>query len=168
MTAAVEARQPPRLNRVALAVILVMSAGLIFAGLQMPALSITNFYFFSSHYSILDGIESLYRQGDRWLAVLVFAFTVVFPFFKIVLGLAALASAEAIPRLMRWLLDVTGSLSKWSMLDVFAIALVIVAVNGRVFSWSNVEAGVAFFAFGVFLSTLVIYRLKRYSARTLD
>ena len=46
------------------------------------------------------------------------------------------------------------------MVDVFAIALVVVVINGRVLSRASIDAGIGMFALGVLLSTLAIYGLE--------
>jgi len=149
------------LYRFFLAFVLSVAALLIGSGIVLPALSITHLYFFSTDYSLFDGIVRLYDNGDVWLAAVVFVFTILFPTVKVLLGYAAIVFADPMPSLMRRTLRAVRTLSKWSMLDVFAAALIIVAIDGRVFSFANIQGGALFFTLGIFLSTFVIYGLRR-------
>ena len=46
------------------------------------------------------------------------------------------------------------------MVDVFAIALVVLVMNGRLLTSADIDAGVGMFAAGVLLSTLAIHGLE--------
>jgi paraquat-inducible protein A len=80
-------------------------------------------------YSILSGIAALRDQGHVGIAALLFGFSVIFP----VLKLAAMAWGAAALRLgVRPHLAVTLShhLGKFSMLDVFVVGLLVLAIKG--------------------------------------
>ncbi len=156
-----DAERPSMTAGILLGLTLTVSLVLIITGLYLPALSINSFYFFTQEYSLIGGIISMYREGQVWLAILIFIFSVVFPLAKILLGFSALFTVETAPFMTRHMLRVLSGLSKWSMLDVFALALVVVVINGKVLSSSEVEVGVGLFAAGVLLSTFAIHNLRR-------
>ena len=73
--------------------------------------------------SILGTAQSLWQDGNLLVAVLIVFFSVIVPALK--LGL--LAMAYALPK-KTWsgrLAQLSGGLSKWSMADVFVMALII-------------------------------------------
>ena len=148
--------------------LLTLSAVLIVYGLTLPALQVTSFYVFTREMSIYDGIRTLHAQGDVWLAALLFTFTVAFPLTKVAIGFLAILVGGAVPRLTHAVLALLSALSKWSMLDVFAVALVVLALNGRAFTTSNVEIGVALFTFGIFLSTVSVHALRLHVTQALS
>ncbi|MCI0585373.1 MAG: paraquat-inducible protein A [Planctomycetes bacterium] len=77
-------------------------------------------------YSVLSGIVSLLENGDVLIGCVLLVFSVVFPISKLVVVRLALGGAGAgavAPRLLK----ATALASKYSMTDVFVIALLVVA-----------------------------------------
>lgn len=146
-----------------LGLLLLMALILIVVGLTAPALKITSMYVFTREYSILGGILSLFEDGQTLLGVILLLFSVVFPLAKNLLALFCVLILERRPRQVRRIVSVIGQLSKWSMVDVFAIALVVLVMNGQLLSSANIDAGVGMFAAGVLLSTLATFGLERIS-----
>ena len=104
------------------------------------------------------GGVALRRRGQWFLFLVTFLFTVAFPLAKIAVCLALWAGpggGGAAVKLAEWL----SALSRWSMVDVFIVALVVLAVDGRVFGAADVHAGVIVFAAGVLLSTWAARRV---------
>ncbi|TDI63660.1 MAG: hypothetical protein E2O89_05645 [Alphaproteobacteria bacterium] len=155
------ARHPSTSVGILLRLTLIVSLILIVTGLYLPALSISSFYFFNREYSLIGGIMTMYDEGQVWLAGFIFTFTVIFPLLKIVLGLLALSTIKTAPLMTRKILAALSGASKWSMLDVFALALIVVIINGKILSSSQLELGIGLFAAGVLLSTAAIYNLRR-------
>ena len=91
--------------------------------------------------------------------------SVVFPLLKIVLGFLGIFTLETYPVVTRRTILTLSALSKWSMTDVFAIALAVIVINGRILSAADIQIGVGFFAAGVLLSTLAIHGLERLTSR---
>ena len=80
-------------------------------------------------YSLLDGIRSLLTDSNVFIGVVVLLFSVVFPLWKLGVYWAAtaqLASGQDPGAPVRWV----NQLGKWSMLDVFVLAVLVVAVKG--------------------------------------
>lgn len=80
-------------------------------------------------YSILSGIDALRLHGNRGLAALLLAFSVLFPILK----LAAMAWAAAALHLgvrPHLAVKLAAHLGKFSMLDVFVIGLLVLAIKG--------------------------------------
>ena len=77
-------------------------------------------------YSVLTGILALFRNNSAGLGVLLFGFSVIFPVIK----LALLAAATATVGRGGWLLRLTHHAGKFSMLDVFVVALLVLAIKG--------------------------------------
>ena len=114
--------------RVEVPVLIGISSLLLRAGLLLPLIHVQKMVFWKNNYSVVTGITSLWHQNQWLLAAVVFFFSLVFP----VLKLAVLAGIWFVPlteqqrqRLLQWL----GVLGKWSMLDVFAVAILIVLVK---------------------------------------
>jgi paraquat-inducible protein A len=137
---------------------LILSLILLVAGLILPALSVGSFLF-RKDYSILQAVWAFWQGGSYFLFVIVGLFSVVLPGLKTLLcayvwyGVARdnARAAKLVARL--------AALSKWSMLDVFIIALTVLAMEGSLFSSADVHVGIAAFAAAVLLSTIGIKRM---------
>lgn len=154
-TLAASARGPDRL----VGLWLVAAAVLLGAGLFLPAVTLRQFYLFEKQYSLAEGVFAFAEAGDWFLFVVVFAFSILFPIAKTVVCLAlwflAPVDAEITAKLSGWL----AALSKWSMLDVFIIALMVLLVDGRLLSSADVHAGVIAFTAAVLMSTYAARRI---------
>ena len=137
-----------------LGALLALSGALLAAGLFLPAITLGP-VFFAERMSLAGAVFGFAAAGQWFLFLITFAFTIAFPLAKVTVCLALWATAPrrrsdaAAVRLAGWL----AALSRWSMVDVFIVALVVLAVDGRVFGAADVHAGVIVFAAGVLLST---------------
>ncbi len=83
---------------------------------------------YDSTRSILGTVSELAETGNLAVALLIVLFSVIIPVFK--LGLQALALALPRPEWRAPLLQVNSALSKWSMADVFVMALLVAYMAG--------------------------------------
>lgn len=83
---------------------------------------------YDSSRSILGTVEELANTGNLPVALLIVFFSVVIPVFKLCLQLTALALPQARWRAPLWWLN--ASLSKWSMADVFVMAMMVAYMAG--------------------------------------
>ncbi len=121
----------------------------------------TSFVLFGKTYSIIGGVLGFWSDGRYFLFVLVFLFSVVLPLGKVAVGVWAWL-AEADPgSLPDRLLRAAAWISRWSMLDVCIVALLVVALEGSLLTTADIHAGLVLFAAGVVVSTIATYRLVR-------
>lgn len=144
----------------ALGPMLVVSLALLVAGLLLPAITIRS-WGWSRDYSLLDSVWAFLRAGDWFLFVVTAVFSIVFPLLKIVTGLALWYALDASRATTRPVLDWLGALSKWSMLDVFIIALVVLVADGRLLTSADIGLGAIVFSVAVLLSTWAVRRLGK-------
>ena len=123
-------------------------------GLTMPLMNVSKLYFFDESPSLLDIIGSLWRSGDWVLALTVLLFSVILPVAK--LGVAQMAAAE-IPAASRALHRWVGLLSKWSMLDVLLVALVIFGAKTSGLATAIAQPGLWFFTASAILSAVAAH-----------
>ncbi len=132
--------------------ILAASAWLLYRGLNMPILTVRKLWK-QNTFSILEGIQALRDDGHLSLAVLVFFFSVIFPIAK----LAMLTCAWFVPlgeTLRSRVINGLSLLGKWSMLDVFIVAVLIVAVKLGALAEAKPLPGVYYFGASVLLAML--------------
>ena len=149
-----------------LLVTLILFAGGVFS----PLMEIEKFWFFSNRYSLASSLQTLLNQREIWMFLVLFVFSIVTPMIKLaVLGVVANSSSGYHERHQRWIgfLETWG---KWSMLDVFVVALLMVAVNLGPLAHVTLHYGVYLFAGAVilmqFLSVWLHWVLKRQNQAT--
>lgn len=134
-------------------------------GIFFPFFHVTKFWLFDDAVSVVGGIVTLFREGEYFLFAVLTLFTLVFPCIK--LGLLAIVWLERdhdlarVRRLHGWV----ESLGKWSMLDVFVVAILIVAMKSAAVAQIHIGLGLYLFTFSViatqFASAWVAGLLKR-------
>jgi len=124
------------------------------AGIFFPFFHVTKFWLFDDAVSVVGGIMTLFREGEYFLFLILTLFTLVFPCAK--LGLLAIIWAEReheltrVRRLHHWV----ESLGKWSMLDVFVVAILIVAMKSAAVAELHIGFGLYLFTFSVIATQL--------------
>ena len=139
----------------------------LLAGLSLPILTVQKTVFWrhwENHYSVFVGVIELAKSGDWLLAVILFFFSMVFPFAKLfslaTLWYRKLSEAERL-KTLHWL----GVLGKWSMLDVFVVAILIVAAKLRSLTEVQPRVGLYLFGLAIILSMLATMHVERLAKR---
>ncbi len=103
---------------------------LYFPANLLPVLRVESFY--GDHQNtILGGVIEFWQQGDYPVAIIIFGASVVIPVLKIV-SIAALCLASRSgrrPRGMTRLYRITEFVGRWSMVDVFVVAILVAVVQ---------------------------------------
>lgn len=128
---------------------------------MVPAVSVTSFVLFGETYSIVDGVLAFWSDERYCLFVLVFLFSVVLPLGKVAVAIWAWTGAADPGSLPDRLLRAAAWVSRWSMLDVCIVALLVVALEGSLLTTADIHAGLVLFAAGVVVSTIATHRLVR-------
>ena len=115
--------------------------------------------FKTSSYSILDGISLMWDSDSKGIAAVIFGFSIVFPIGKLlILWLATNRIQDA--QCPGKALKMVEKLGKFSMIDVFVIAVLIVTIKGLPGgSQIHAEWGLYVFAISVFLSIFASFML---------
>jgi len=158
----------PRHTLLVLAAI-VLSAILLCTSLHLPLMDIQKGLLWKrwrNSYSVWAGVVDLWKQQETGLSLLVFFFSIIFPFAKL-LALTLLWFVKLPERQRQGVLHWLGLLGKWSMLDVFIVAILIVLV--RLGPLVNVEprTGVYVFAAAIAVSMLTTMYVDRLARRGL-
>ena len=121
----------------------------------------TSFVLFGKTYSIIGGVLAFWSDGRYGLFVLVSLFSVVLPLAKVAVGIWAWIVAADPESLPDRLLRAAAWVSRWSMLDVCIVALLVVALEGSLLTTADIHAGLVLFAAGVVVSTIATHRLVK-------
>jgi paraquat-inducible protein A len=130
-------------------------------GIFAPVMTFKKLIFYKNTFSIHTGLVTLFKEGEYILFLIIFVFTILFPVIKILL-LGLIHYCRSWPQeKMKKLLHYLSLVSKWSMLDVFIVALLVVIVRLGITGRVEVQWGLYVFAVSVILSTLTTQRLTR-------
>lgn len=135
------------------------------AGCLLPAISIQAWFISTTDVSVARAVLALFEEGHIGLALVIAIFAGAVPLAK----MAALAllwrhpdpAGAAFRRLMR----ASAAISKWAMLDVFVLALVVFAVQSQGLASALVLPGAYCFAAAALLSMVLTERLQAIARR---
>jgi paraquat-inducible protein A len=139
--------------------LLVVAAGLLLVGIFAPLLTLEKFFVFSNQVSLWTGLLQLLDDGNLGLFFLLLAFSILVPIGKIgfLLRVWNFEPARSLRhrRKMEWI----AHYGKWSMLDVFVVAVLVVSI--KLGALASVEINFGFYAFAasVLLTMLISERM---------
>lgn len=138
---------------------ILVAAILLLAGLAAPIITLRKFVLIESTFSILSGAIELLREGQIFIFLIIAGFSIVLPILKL-LVLYRIVSNKKVPKAkakkqLHWM-HVYG---KWSMLDVFVVALLVVAVKLEAIADVEMRFGIYAFAGSVLLTMLITSRI---------
>lgn len=148
-----------------LAILLAAAIVLFIGGIFLPVITINQFFFFKDTFSILSGIEALWHEKHRSLAVVVFVFSIVFPAVKLSL-LTYLWMQDARDPMRKNVVRMLGWMGRWSMLDVFVVAVTIVIAKLSGFADAKARIGIYLFGSSVILTMIAAWRIERLGERS--
>lgn len=130
--------------------LVVASLALLISGAVTPLLTTERFYFFSNTFSLASGLRQLVANNQFLIAAIIGLFSLCVPVVKaVVIWIAASPQASRRP-----LLILAERFGKWSMLEVFIAALLIIALKLGPIVDTTLHYGAYLLAASVLLSGL--------------
>lgn len=126
----------------------------------LPFMEVEKLIFFKSQYSLIHSLKIMWEEGFYFLAFIIFLFSMIFPLAKlIVLSMLYFFtfSNQNKRKIIHWL----GVLGKWSMLDVFVVAIIIVLVKSQALVSARPCIGLYIFAVAIMVSMLVSFMVEK-------
>ena len=144
--------------RYVLPVLFVLAPFLFALGLTLPLMTFEKLFFFKENPSLLGIVSSLWENNIP-LSLLVALFSIVFPFAK----MAAVAAEALTPPGTEsgWFAKLVPFLTKWSMMDVMLVAIVIAAAKTSGLADAFTEAGLWCYAGAALLTTVIQWMVAR-------
>lgn len=145
------------------------AACLLLIGLLSPIITLTKFMLVENTFSVLSGVIELLKEGKIFLFLLIAGFSIVLPILKLWMLYRLVSKSAAMEESVRKLLHWMHLYGKWSMLDVFVVAILVVAVKLGAIADVEMRFGLYAFAASVLLTMLVtssIVSLTRLPDRT--
>lgn len=124
-----------------LAILLPISTFSFALGLTQPLMRFERLYFLEDRPTLIEMISSLWQEGDAVLAAIVALFSIGFPAVKIMLIHVAVMTGGKTRSLA-----LLSMVSKWSMLDVMLVALVLFAAKTSGLAAAAILPGLWFYA----------------------
>ena len=132
--------------------LLVISGIAIFVvSIFSPLLSISELYIFTNTVSIHSALITLLAEGERLLFSIILIFTIVLPSIKYTLLVIGGVKPNLLSSNRFKLLE---AISKWAMLDVFIVAVIVASVKLKLFASAETHYGLYLFVTAVLLSII--------------
>ncbi len=147
----------PNLTRLKLAWFTV--SAMLIAGAVLPMFTFSQFYIFNDTFSLVSGIYYLLAEGEPLLFIVVFSFSILMPAWKMVLLYRLLHAQDGDNARRQRQLHVLSFLGKWSMLDVFVVAILVVTVKLGAIASITVHSGIYLFTLAVLASMLLTHKI---------
>ena len=123
-------------------------------GVILPVIRFTTIYVWTNEHSIATIIYALYTDREFFLCVVLFVFSILFPFLKLFYLMTLVASPDLNPEFRARSISTMEWLGRYSMTDVMVLALLIFYVNSSGYTEASVQPGVYFFAASAIMTML--------------
>jgi len=144
---------------------LLASLGFFVAGIFLPFTSVTKLWLFENQISVFQGLIVLWKASELFLFLILFVFTVCFPFVKINALLALWLYPGLTADQARNFFKFVAHLGKWSMLDVFVVAILVLTVKSGGLASVKVQSGFFLFFLSVMLTQFASLWTGRIASR---
>jgi paraquat-inducible protein A len=142
--------------------LMLLSAFILFVvGIFVPILTFKKLFIFSNRVSIVTGLFQLLTEGHPILFGIIFVFSIILPVLKMAVLFRVWNGRFHEWRKQERLLHWIGQYGKWSMLDVFVAALLIVTVRLGAIADVNIHFGLYAFAASVVLTMLATSKVVK-------
>ncbi len=127
----------------------------------LPIMTLTKFWFWSDRVSLWETASGLLLQGEILLFLIVAGFSMIFPAVKLLAAGWVWARVDAASPGGSRAVRLMEALGRWSMIDVFVVALIVVAVKVSLVTDVGVHSGVYVFAAAAALSIALMAWIGR-------
>jgi paraquat-inducible protein A len=142
-----------------LRIILYIAALLLVVGLVSPMMTIEKFIIVRNTFSVLSGVVELFKSGQFLLSAIIFGFSIVIPILKMLVLFRLTNSASQHCENTHRYLKLMHDYGRWSMLDVFVVALLIVTVKLGPIADVQVHFGLFAFCSAMLVTSYVTSRI---------
>ena len=142
-----------------LRLLIAVAAILLGIGLVAPIITLEKFLLIENTFSVFSGVIQLLKEGQWFLFFVITCFSILLPVLKLaVLYLLVgnrLSGTKRLHRYLHWM----HLYGKWSMLDVFVVAILVVAVKLGAIANVEMRYGLYAFAASVLVTMFVTARI---------
>ncbi|MBN8913851.1 MAG: paraquat-inducible protein A [Rhizobiales bacterium] len=153
-TQTVLARQISPFRNFVLSFLIILATVFFALGIILPVIRFTTIYVWTNEHSIATIIWALFENEEYFLTVVLFLFSIFFPFLKLFYLLTLVTSPDIPPEFRKRSISTMEWLGRYSMTDVMVLALMIFYVNSSGYTEATVLPGVYFFAASAIITML--------------
>ena len=153
-------------ERMPIVLMLLLSLALFLAGLFRPFTQVTKLWFFDNDVSVYQALITLFKEREIFLFGILVLFTVIFPFVKITALLVLWLKPGIELRQMALVHRFVAHMGKWSMLDVFVVAILVVLIRAGGLAAIKAQDGLLLFCASVVLTQIASEWTGRIAKRT--
>ncbi len=137
--------------------LLLASLTCLIIGITAPLLTLEKMYFFNNTVSLASTVQELFYQKEWFLFLVITLFSLCVPIIKITGLVLILNVGYKKGSFFDRALHIIEIIGKWSMLDVFVVALLLVSVKLGALAKVDVHYGLYTFATSVLLTMSLSY-----------
>lgn len=135
---------------------------LLVAAWFLPTMTVEKVpWIWSTKFSIWRVVGGLYADREYFILAVIVLFSMVFPVVKLLAGLWVWARVDALAGGGRRMVGFVGALGKWSMVDVFVVALLVAAIQVSIITNVAIHSGIYVFTGAVLASIALLHLLER-------
>lgn len=148
------AEQYPKTAKI-IQLLLLVTLLLFITGISLPILTITKLLVVSNEVSILTGLQQLFEEQHYFIFLVILSFSIVLPLLKLYYLFLLSARKAVNNRKYSKYLHLMHRYGRWSMLDVFVIAILIMTVKLGALASVEIESGMFYFTAAVILLMII-------------
>lgn len=133
----------------------VVALALLITGFFVPLFTMSKFFIFNNTVSLYSVLYDLWAESYYGLFVLIFLFSVVLPVIKIAMMFYLQLTSSELRSHHKKLIGVLEVIGKWSMLDVFVVAVMLVSIKLGPVADITVHYGVYVFSAAIITMMLI-------------
>ena len=136
----------PILRNFILSFFIILATVFFVLGTILPVIKFTTVYVWTREHSIASIIYALYQNQEYFLCLVLFIFSILFPFLKLFYLMTLVASPDIPHEFRVRSVSTMEWLGRYSMTDVMVLALMIFYINSSGYTEAIVQPGVYYFA----------------------
>ena len=146
----------------ALIFLLTLSTLILFVtGCLTPLFTLSKFFIFNNTVSLFSALKELLAEGYFVLFFVLLSFSVLLPLLKIILLFYLQLSTRISQQSHKKVIGFLELVGKWSMLDVFVVSILLVAVKLGPMANIEVHFGIYLFVASIILMMLISHIMHR-------
>jgi len=139
--------------------LMIISAVTFLAGISLPFLTITKFFLFKDQISILSGLWQLLTEAEVILFIIIFLFTIILPLLKMIFMARFWYGDFEKKEDRKKYIDLIHKLGKWSMLDVFVVAILVVSIKTGILVETKIHIGLYCFLVSIIMTMIATSKI---------
>lgn len=139
--------------------LLIVATGLLMIGWFAPMMTVSQFLLLEKNISIFNALVIFAKHNEYFLLVIVLIFPVLFPALKIVFSYLLWYRYDSTMEYFQLHIKYLQTIGKWSMVDVFLVALVFASIKINIIGNVYLHWGIYCFTGSIILSMIIVTRL---------